>query len=455
MKSIAIIGGGASGTLSLINLLKEKTSEQIHVHAIEKETEYGLGFAYSTDKDFHLLNVPAHNMSAFPDNKSDFTDWLNKNGYSYDVADFVPRKIYGRYLRDCLDKAIKNKSDDVTVTFINKEAVRIYNESSRTFIQFTDDEILETDKVILAFGNFKPSNLRLEDMNYISSKNYYQNPWMNDISERINKSSDVLILGTGLTMTDFVLTLMNNGHEGKIYAISRNGLLTMPSAPTKPYPSFYEEIKGVKAFYELLKSINRHIKIAQNTGMDWRSVIDCLRPHSSAIWIALPPDEKRKFMKRAGHLWAVARHRMPRACYDKLSDLRSKERFEILKGKILEIKQNDSSMSIKYGSKDSREINTLTIDSIINCTGTETDYEKIDSPLIKNLMMEGIIRKDELSLGLDATVDGRIIGKLGMATRNIFTLGPPLKGVLWETTAIPEIRQQAKAIARLVLNDES
>jgi len=34
---------------------------------IEKSREFGRGVAYGTTKDFHLLNVPAAKMGAFPD----------------------------------------------------------------------------------------------------------------------------------------------------------------------------------------------------------------------------------------------------------------------------------------------------------------------------------------------------------------------------------------------------
>jgi uncharacterized NAD(P)/FAD-binding protein YdhS len=32
----------------------------------------------------------------------------------------------------------------------------------------------------------------------------------------------------------------------------------------------------------------------------------------------------------------------------------------------------------------------------------------------------------------------------------MWTLGPPRRGVLWETTAVPEIRQQAEALANRI-----
>ena len=67
-------------------------------------------------------------------------------------------------------------------------------------------------------------------------------------------------------------------------------------------------------------------------------------------------------------------------------------------------------------------------------------------------MRQGDACLDPLRLGLDALPDGRLVGRDGQASSLLFTLGPPLRGVLWESTAIPEIRVQAAALARTWLD---
>jgi len=47
-----------------------------------------------------------------------------------------------------------------------------------------------------------------------------------------------------------------------------------------------------------------------------------------------------------------------------------------------------------------------------------------------------------------ASPDGRVVNKHGKFSDVVFTLGNALKGVLWESTAIPEIRTQARDPAR-------
>ena len=46
-----------------------------------------------------------------------------------------------------------------------------------------------------------------------------------------------------------------------------------------------------------------------------------------------------------------------------------------------------------------------------------------------------------------------LIGIDGSVSQTMFAVGPPTKPMLWEITAIPEIRQQAQAVAIRLLED--
>ena len=58
---IAVIGGGASGTLTAIHLLRQATAERppVRIALIDAGGRHGLGQAYSTTHPGHLLNAPA------------------------------------------------------------------------------------------------------------------------------------------------------------------------------------------------------------------------------------------------------------------------------------------------------------------------------------------------------------------------------------------------------------
>jgi len=126
-------------------------------------------------------------------------------------------------------------------------------------------------------------------------------------------------------------------------------------------------------------------------------------------------------------------------------------RLEILRGRLKKIDVVDEAFDISYHADGIESL--ITVNAVINCIGSESNFENLDAPLVKNLFRGGHIKNDALSLGIDALPDGRTIGGDGKISNVIYTLGTALKGVLWETTAIPEIRGQAKSLAVKLLSD--
>jgi uncharacterized NAD(P)/FAD-binding protein YdhS len=96
---------------------------------------------------------------------------------------------------------------------------------------------------------------------------------------------------------------------------------------------------------------------------------------------------------------------------------------------------------------------TLAVARVINATGPSVDYRTWDDPLVRALFDRGWIRPGPLGFGLDATTEGAILDRDGRASTILTTLGPTLRGSLWETTAVPEIRAQAARLAMRILAD--
>ena len=67
---------------------------------------------------------------------------------------------------------------------------------------------------------------------------------------------------------------------------------------------------------------------------------------------------------------------------------------------------------------------------------------------LRHLLDSGLARPDKLRLGLDTDARGALRNASGRPASDIVTLGPLLRGRWYETTAIPEIRDQAAALAR-------
>lgn len=156
-------------------------------------------------------------------------------------------------------------------------------------------------------------------------------------------------------------------------------------------------------------------------------------------------------MQHLSRYWNVARHRMPPEAAMHMDELTGTGQFRLLKGRLQTINTDrDGRFKILYRTIGVEHC--VTADTIINCIGSESKFDQLDSSLVQNLLSSGHIRCDALRLGLDATSSGKIIGRDGQTSEVLYTLGTALKGVLWESTAIPEIRIQARDLAQTLIS---
>ena len=102
MGSVVIVGGGFSGVVTAVNLVR-LTDAPLAVTVVNTGYQLGRGIAYSTRRPEHLLNVVARNMSALADQPYHFVDWLATRSDLAELSlsqareQFIPRRIYGDY----------------------------------------------------------------------------------------------------------------------------------------------------------------------------------------------------------------------------------------------------------------------------------------------------------------------------------------------------------------------
>jgi uncharacterized NAD(P)/FAD-binding protein YdhS len=451
MKRIVIIGGGASGSLLAINLLNNAADRPLSITLVERSERFGRGVAYGTRMDSHLLNVPAAKMGAFPDDIEHFHRWLDERGHRFDGHDFVPRKIFGEYIRSVFDAASNRLPPNVQLRRVDAEVIAASANAAGVEVTLDNGERIVADLAVLAFGNFDPPHPSVTNLSYTSAEKYFRNPWGPRLYESISPDDSMFVVGTGLSMIDVAMHFHKTGHRGKISAISTRGLLPAVHDLGHTYPSFDQELRPMRRITDISKAVRRHIRNAESIGSNWRAVIDSLRPSTQQIWLDLPVAEKRYFKQHLSRYWNVARHRMPAEAAAVLDEMQQKGTLEILKGRLKEITLDDAGrFTIDYSTFG--RSHTVTADALINCIGAESNFARIGSPLLESMRMDGLIRNDELEMGLDATPDGHVIGAAGVPSDRIFTLGTALKGILWETTAIPEIRTQARELALKLLS---
>jgi len=459
MIKIGIIGGGFAGTMTAIQLI-EKTATPCEIILINKTATLNKGLAYSPYSNRHLLNVITCKMSAFPDKPSHFLDWVmsqksyKENDPKLVANSFLPRQLYGDYLQDIWEAAIKLAViKQLKLTVIEGFAVDIEVSEKTVSILLENEVKLDVRYCVIATGNHNPRNPTIKNMEFYKSPNYFQNPWVLESVTNTKENLPVLIIGNGLTMVDTVFGLLENGFKGEIYSISPNGLNILPhSENVLVYSMLVDELDADLSLYELFKLVNKHIKLAKNFGISAEPIIDSLRPLTQKIWKALSEKEKALFMSRLRHLWGMARHRIPLSSHDKIQQLRMQGELHINSGKIIDFIENNDFIHVEYFDKKLRTLKTLKVSRIINCTGPESDLMQLETSFLKNCLLNGVLVQDTLKLGIktDATTL-QLINSEGKNHSNLFTLGSNLKGELWESTAVNELRVQAEKLAENIL----
>ena len=441
---VLIIGGGFSGTVLAAQLLRRTAS--LSVAVMDRVSLPGRGLAYSTPHKFHLLNVPAGKMSALPDEPDDFLRWARTNfDASVQPRSFLPRAVYGEYVGSLLQRAVTERGQE-RFRWIQDEALSLQRRRGKRAVQRRKGAELPARAVVLATGNFPPADPRIPGLKPASSSFYYPFAWAGDALEGLPAKGSVLLIGAGLTSVDVIMALKSKGFKGRIHVLSRRGLLPHRHKQTESWPLFWDE-RSPRTTLGLLRLIREQVRIASTKGVDWRSVVDSLRPVIQRIWRTLPVPEQKRFLRHLRSYWEVHRHRLAPEIADVLSDMRAEGQVLLYTGRISRYLEHDDTAEISYRERGVGTQKVLRVHRVINCTGSETDCRRIDDSLITSLFVQGFARPDPLFLGLDVDEHGALVDYQGVPSHSLFAVGPTRKGCLWETTAVPEIRQQTSDLA--------
>ncbi|MGE0119881.1 MAG: FAD/NAD(P)-binding protein [Dongiaceae bacterium] len=445
---IAIIGAGFSGSLLAVQLLR-RFMPGSRVYLIEKNDRFGRGLAYSTGNPNHLLNVRAGRMSAFADEPDHFVNWLRAHagakglpgGDGNSSDEFVPRRLYGAYIQDLLGNEIWQTGNGRNLFLVPDEAVAIRRRPHCLSVEVRSGRTYEVDVAVLANGNFPHDD---------AAAHYYGQPWSQQALAGLHPDAPVLLIGTGLTMVDTVISLLDQGHRGRIHAVSRRGLLPRRhgDAPShRPLPLSAIDKSSIVA---LLHAVRREVRSAEGEENVWRSVVDAFRPFTQQIWLDLSTAEKRRFLRHLRPWWDVHRHRMAPSVADVIERSVRDGRIELRAARVQAMAADPDGVDVTLRRRGSEAAEILRVARVIDCSGPQCDYARIDNPLIRDLLAQGLARPDPLKLGLDVTLDSALVNRWGAASRQLYALGPVTRGLFWEITSVPDIREQCWRLAALI-----
>lgn len=415
MKSIAIIGFGFCGRLSLFHLAdKLEVGDKIYV--FDKNSLSDLGTAFSPFSPHYILNVPVSKMSAFSYDHDNFKKYLEQfypeifakvgeNG-------FAPREIYGDYLQEITVVALKKiRQKNIEFQFVEDEVVEV-KKAANFLITTSNRETCEVD-VLLLGTSFKQSELPYD----FESKNFVKKLWSREAESFHQKKfseETICLIGSGLTAVDVLVGLKNKGFAGKVIVISRRGNFPkrhFEVAQKNPDLISVDDAKNGVLF--ITKKIRKFLH--ENPQFDLRHIVDSIRPITKKLWQNLDEKNKKLFLRFCWPYWNIFRHRAPGSSLD------------LIAGMNVEIRKKGVKNIMKVGER--FLVDETLCDVVVNCLGFDLKGEHY--PLLDYMMNGGLLKKELLLVSSN--------------DQNLHLLGGLNIGSDFECTAVPDLRMSVEA----------
>jgi uncharacterized NAD(P)/FAD-binding protein YdhS len=454
---VLIIGGGLSGTLLAVQLLRLPGQRRIVI--VESRSELGRGEAYSATELGHTLNGNAARMSVDPDDAEDLTRWLTafiaaggwpeSDQQHVPVAElFPPRGIFGLYVQQRLAEAravgerfgstVEHVRGEVTDLQMRDPGVRI-TLAGRT-------EPLTGRFGVLATGMFAAARTPQRDSNALNAAAV--DPWDVNAMRQLDPRGRVLIIGSGLTMVDAVVSLEQAGHRGPIDVFSRHGLLPHVRRQPPTWPDFLGANHTIRSTRQLVRALREQCRQAAEQGIDWQAPLDTVRVHIPRLWSQATDLQRRQFVRHVRPWWESHHHRSPPTSAQLLDRLIAEGRLHVHAASLLDVEDSPAGqVRIRVRYRGRKDASTERGTALINSTGIQYDWRRVDRALPRNLLARGLIKPGPLALGIAADAGGAVLDAEGSVSSRLFAMGPPLRGLWWESTAVNDVASQAKALA--------
>jgi len=453
---ILIIGGGLSGTMLAVQLLRLPGQRRILI--IEPRAELGRGEAYSAVELGHTLNGNAARMSVDPDNPDDLTQWLTAHiaagGWPESAEQnvpiselFPPRGLFGVYVQQRLAEArVVGARHGSTVEHVRAEVVDLQTDADSVQLTLNDGQHLNGAFAVLATGMFPAARTPQKDSSGLNAAAL--DPWDVAAMRQLDPQSTVLIIGSGLTMVDAVVSLEQAGHRGPIDVFSRHGLLPHVRRQPPAWVDFLAQDPGIRTPRQLLHELRRHCRDAIAQGIDWQAPLDTVRANIGRLWSQATDVQRRQFVRHVRPWWESHHHRSPPLSAALVERLHNEGRLRIQAASFKGLEPStQNGVSIRVRPRGESETRVVHGAALINSSGIEYDWRRVARPLPQQLLARGLVRPGPLALGITAAVDGAVLDAEGQVASRLFAMGPPLRGMWWESTAVTDVALQAKALA--------
>jgi uncharacterized NAD(P)/FAD-binding protein YdhS len=440
--SICVIGGGFTGIASAIACL-ERVKEQFRLYVVEPSASLGRGVAFGGHHTLHLLNVRTRDLSIHAGKPGDFLSWAfrqldqgeNDAGLHESLAHtFLPRQLFGEYVRQRFSEMVERRKD-VDVDVVRAVATACVADKDRFLIRFDRAAPLVADVVILAtaYGIEKSSALGA------------LTPYGRLSSERLAAAKSIVLIGSGLTMVDVLLSARREGFLGKAIVVSRRGQLPRAHAAKGVIPQAIQ-VPQFRRLSSLTAAVRIACEAAEAHGSPWQGIVNGMRASLQTTWQSLPVEDQARFLRHLRPFWDTHRHRLPLDVHEQLRREFDQGRAVLMRGRVVHVERQRETFLVSLKRTAATAGQVLETDLAFDCTGHKPD---LSSPLLCSLVKQRIARPDAHHLGIAVRPNGQVLAD-DYVTRRLFAVGPLCQGSLWEITAVPEIVSQANAVAATI-----
>jgi uncharacterized NAD(P)/FAD-binding protein YdhS len=345
-----------------------------------------------------------------------------------DKNTFAPRRAYARYLQETLQSLDLSK---INLRHIQDKAISVAQEGAEWKVVVAGGEELFANAVVLAIGHGESFQIPGVGKD-LTSKRYLADPWRLTVSA---VDGHLIGIGTGLTFIDHALTHIRRNSTNTVTGISRNGLIPEAHLAHRADPL---EVPSIAR--ENPEEMRRFIEEAD----DWRAAQDGIRHQLPDIWHRWSEQMKASFLDHDLRWWNVHRHRLAPEIAEEVRLAIDSGRIRVVKSGVSGVKEIDDGITVELSTGES-----LKGDALVNCLGYRVAGEE---SLIETLIASGLAQEGPLGLGVKTDYPRfNLLDGNGRPQENVFVIGPVLFGERFETTAIPELREQADLIAGQLL----
>jgi uncharacterized NAD(P)/FAD-binding protein YdhS len=406
--------------------------------------------AYAAGSDRHLLNVRAHAMGLFAGGEGEFLQFARRQVDGVGADDFLPRGLFGDFIeaqvRACADLALQQGRP---VQIHGEDAVRIEPLCDGGYaVRLASGVLIKADAVVLALGALAPRPLKAVSREALQSGAYVLDPWR--IARQEPAPRRVLVIGTGLTAVDTLLSAAERWPSAELVALSRHGRFPLEHTALRSEPyarqsALNTALLACDSPLGMLRQVHAAIEAAPHA--DWRSLVDGMRPINARLWRRLNAKQRRQFLRHLRWLWEAARHRVAPASARALDAMLEHGRLQVHAARVLGV-DGHGPLQVRVRHRATQQLDTLGADLVIQATGLDTAVAFTEHTLLSRLLRDGLASPDPLQLGVAAHPDGQLINARGELQVGLYAIGALLRGNLWECSAMAEIRVAAQQLAR-------